>query len=271
MGAAPLRAPKRRSSRIGKSGRPKGPEAWERWLPRIGEIADGIGAIVGAPPGSVFLGPNVSVLQAAIATCLDFVRRTQRSRLRGAAVSVGHVRLAENGSATARACASCPPTTDARFQPNASSPQSRRRRRSPFSRTRTTSRARSRTSERSKRTAAASARCSASTHIRPPACYPYDVTEWDLDLVTGGSHKWLCGGPGCGLIYVKPSLLERFSPAVTGWMAHERPFAFEAAPIEHARSMYRFGTGTPTIPGYVVAKPGHDFIRAGRRGEHPRA
>ena len=61
--------------------------------------------------------------------------------------------------------------------------------------------------------------------------YPYDVTEWDLDIVTGGSHKWLCGGPGCGWIYVKPSLLERFRPAVTGWMAHARPFAFEAAPI----------------------------------------
>jgi kynureninase len=45
-------------------------------------------------------------------------------------------------------------------------------------------------------------------------------------------------------------------------MAHERPFAFEDAPIEHAASMYRFGTGTPTIPGYVVAKPGHDFIRS---------
>ncbi len=33
-----------------------GPEAWERWLPRIGEIADGIGEIIGAAPGTVFLG-----------------------------------------------------------------------------------------------------------------------------------------------------------------------------------------------------------------------
>jgi kynureninase len=92
--------------------------------------------------------------------------------------------------------------------------------------------------------------------------YPIDVTQWDLDLVTGGSHKWLCGGPGCGFIYCKPSLLERFRPAVTGWMAHAQPFAFEAAPMRYAPSMYRFGTGTPTIPGYVVAKPGHDLIRA---------
>ena len=54
-------------------------------------------------------------------------------------------------------------------------------------------------------------------------------------------------------------------------MAHAHPFAFEAAPIEYARSMYRFGNGTPTIPGYVVAKPGHDSIRADRRRAHSRA
>jgi len=91
--------------------------------------------------------------------------------------------------------------------------------------------------------------------------YPYNVTEWDLDVVIGGSHKWLCGGPGCAWIYVKPSLLDRFRPAVTGWFAHARPFSFEPAPIVHAPSMYRFATGTPTIPGYAVAKPGHDLIR----------
>jgi kynureninase len=91
---------------------------------------------------------------------------------------------------------------------------------------------------------------------------PYDVTQWDLDIVTGGSHKWLCGGPGCGWIYVKPSLARELRPAVTGWMAHERPFAFEPSPIVYAESMYRFGHGTPTIPGYVAAAPGHDIIRA---------
>ena len=25
--------------------------------------------------------------------------------------------------------------------------------------------------------------------------YPYDVTAWDLDIVTGGSHKWLLRRP----------------------------------------------------------------------------
>ncbi|HMD01464.1 MAG TPA: aminotransferase class V-fold PLP-dependent enzyme, partial [Candidatus Baltobacteraceae bacterium] len=91
--------------------------------------------------------------------------------------------------------------------------------------------------------------------------YPYDVVELDLDVVVGGSHKWLCGGPGCGFIYMKPDLRERFEPAITGWMAHESPFAFEPAPIRLARDQHRWNTGTPTVPGYLIARPGHDIIK----------
>ncbi|HEY5340189.1 MAG TPA: aminotransferase class V-fold PLP-dependent enzyme, partial [Candidatus Aquilonibacter sp.] len=32
------------------------------------------------------------------------------------------------------------------------------------------------------------------------------------------------------------------------------------APMRFAESMYRFGHGTPTIPGFVVAQPGHRLI-----------
>jgi kynureninase len=91
--------------------------------------------------------------------------------------------------------------------------------------------------------------------------YPFDVTELDVDIAVGGSHKWLCGGPGCGYIYVKPSLLLQFEPTITGWMAHDAPFAFEPAPIRYATDVHRWNTGTPTIPGYLAAKPGHDLIR----------
>ncbi|GAC1311533.1 MAG: hypothetical protein NVS2B3_05100 [Vulcanimicrobiaceae bacterium] len=30
--------------------------------------------------------------------------------------------------------------------------------------------------------------------------FPYDVRALDLDVVDGGSHQWLCGGPGCGFL-----------------------------------------------------------------------
>src|SRR5262249_34944351 len=35
---------------------------------------------------------------------------------------------------------------------------------------------------------------------------PVDVSGWDVDFATGGSVKWLCGGPGAGYLYVAPRL-----------------------------------------------------------------
>jgi kynureninase len=238
-----------------------GPEAWERWLPRIAEIADGLGAIIGAQPGTCFLGPNVSVLQAAIATCFDF--RSERNEVVYEALqfpSLTYVwREWERYGARARIVDS----DDGRTIP--------------------TERIVAAITEKTAIAVLSHAYYVSGAiadvraiqrHCREvgtllcvdayqtTGIYPYDVTQWDLDLVTGGSHKWLCGGPGCGWIYLRPPLLQRFRPAVTGWMAHARPFAFETAPIVHAPSMYRFGHGTPTIPGYMVAQPGHQIVAA---------
>ncbi|PYT02867.1 MAG: aminotransferase class V, partial [Acidobacteria bacterium] len=33
---------------------------------------------------------------------------------------------------------------------------------------------------------------------------PFSVKELDVDFATGGSVKWLCGGPGAGYLYVAP-------------------------------------------------------------------
>jgi kynureninase len=91
---------------------------------------------------------------------------------------------------------------------------------------------------------------------------PVDVTEWDVDFATGGSVKWLCGGPGAGYLYVAPRLQERLRPRVTGWMAHERPFAFETGPITYAPDVRRFLHGSPAIPALYAAESGNDIISA---------
>jgi hypothetical protein len=49
-----------------------GPEAWNAWMPELESLADNLGSIIGAPAGSLSLAPNVSVLQAAIASSLDW-------------------------------------------------------------------------------------------------------------------------------------------------------------------------------------------------------
>jgi kynureninase len=89
---------------------------------------------------------------------------------------------------------------------------------------------------------------------------PVDVTAWDVDFATGGSVKWLCGGPGAAYLYVAPRLRDRLKPRVTGWMAHAHPFAFETGPIEYARDATRFLHGTPAIPALYAARAGQEII-----------
>ena len=88
---------------------------------------------------------------------------------------------------------------------------------------------------------------------------PFDVTELDVDFATGGSVKWLCGGPGAGWLYVRPDLAERLEPTFVGWQGHARPFAFEPE-LEYATGSTRFLTGTPNVPALYAATAGYDII-----------
>jgi len=88
---------------------------------------------------------------------------------------------------------------------------------------------------------------------------PLDVTALGVDFAVGGSVKWLCGGPGAGWLYVRPDLIERLEPSVTGWQAHARPFAFEPE-LEYADGIARFLTGTPNVPALYACTPGYDLI-----------
>ncbi len=259
MGAAPLGA-RAALEEYWNDWATEGPEAWERWFPQILAIADGIGAIVGAPSGSLFLGPNVSVLQAALATCFDF--RSERNEVVYEALQFPSLTYVWREWERYGAITRVVPSDDGFTIP--------------------TERIVATITERTALVVISHAyyvsgaivdlatiqrRCREVGALlcvdayQTTGVYPYDVIDLDLDLVTGGSHKWLLGGPGCGWIYVKPALIERMRPAVTGWWAHAEPFAFDAAPIRYAPSAVRFGHGTPTIPGYVTARPGHDLIR----------
>ncbi len=239
-----------------------GPEgAWPTWLDEARTIADGIGAIVGAPAGAVSLAPNVSLLQSALASSLE-LHRNRRNEIVYEALqfpSLAYVWTAweRAGAKTVRV-----PTDDDRTIP--------------------TERICEAITERTAVVVLSHAYYQSGVVIDLPpivaraheagaivvldayqttGTYPYDAAALDLDVVVGGSHKWLCGGPGCGWIYVKPSLAERFAPMVTGWFAHRDPFAFEPPPIRYADGMLRWATGTPTIPGYLVARAGHEIIR----------
>jgi kynureninase len=89
---------------------------------------------------------------------------------------------------------------------------------------------------------------------------PLDVRRSGADFVTGGVLKWLCGGPGGCFLYVAPSVRDTLEPALTGWQAHARPFAFEPE-MDYALGAFRWLNGTPVIPALYAAIDGPRIVR----------
>jgi kynureninase len=89
---------------------------------------------------------------------------------------------------------------------------------------------------------------------------PLDVTALGIDYLTGGSVKYLCGGPGAGFLYVRPDRLSTTRPRLTGWMAHPDPFGFDAGPMRWRDDGLRFLNGTPHVPALYAARAGWEIV-----------
>jgi kynureninase len=90
---------------------------------------------------------------------------------------------------------------------------------------------------------------------------PLDLRALGCDFAVGGVLKWLCGGPGVGYLYVRSDLRAHFEPALTGWLAHKRPFEFEIGPIDRRDDAFRYLNGTPHIPALYACQPGLEILR----------
>jgi kynureninase len=89
---------------------------------------------------------------------------------------------------------------------------------------------------------------------------PLDVRGLGADFAVGGVLKWLCGGPGVAYLYVREDLRATLKPAIAGWSAHRRPFAFETGAIDSREDSYRYLNGTPHIPALYACQPGLEII-----------
>lgn len=77
--------------------------------------------------------------------------------------------------------------------------------------------------------------------------FPLDVTGCGCEFAVGCTYKFLNGGPGApAFIYIRPDLAEQTVPALSGWLGHESPFAFEAK-YRPASSIERMRVGTPPV------------------------
>lgn len=89
---------------------------------------------------------------------------------------------------------------------------------------------------------------------------PVNVRALGADFCVGGVLKWLCGGPGVAYLYVREDLRAKLEPALTGWVAHQRPFNFEIGPIDRRADSFRYLNGTPHIPALYACQPGLEIL-----------
>jgi len=89
---------------------------------------------------------------------------------------------------------------------------------------------------------------------------PVHVADLGVDFAVGGCLKWLCGGPGNAFLYTRPDLVKTMRPALTGWVSHPNPFAFDVDETALRDDALHMMNGTPAIPAYYAALAGLDII-----------
>ena len=249
LGAMPAAAEERLAD-YARAWNTRGVRAWEEgWWELPLTVGEQIGRLIGAPPGTVSMHQNVTLAEAVVLSCFGFEGERRRVVYEeGNFPSVRYLYQAARGAEVVVAPddegvveaiderALLVPVTHVLFKTG-----------------------------RIQNIEAIVARAHEAGALVVLDAYqsvgtvPLDVTALGVDFAVGGSVKWLCGGPGAAWLYVRPDLAKTLEPALTGWQAHARPFAFDPE-MDYAAGAARFLTGTPNVPALYAATAGYDIV-----------
>jgi kynureninase len=238
----------------------RGVRAWEdSWWDLPGKVADLISPLIGAGPGEISLHQNVTSTQAVIASCFDF--RGPRNKvvmtdLEFPSVQYFYHQQRQHGARVELVPSGNPirfdlePFLAAIDETTLLVPISLVLFRSSFI-------------VNAKAIIEKAHRVGAHVILdvfQAAGTVPFNVGELGCDFAVGGVLKWLCGGPGVAYLYVREDLRQKLRPALTGWLAHRRPFQFEPGAIDPRDDSYRFLNGTPHIPALYACQPGLEIL-----------
>jgi selenocysteine lyase/cysteine desulfurase len=87
-----------------------------------------------------------------------------------------------------------------------------------------------------------------------------DVNTLGVDVVTGGTVKYLLGSAGLGFMWLRESLRSDLLPTQTGWFADEDIFEMSIADYSPHATARRFDSGTPPVPSLYPGVAGMGLI-----------
>jgi kynureninase len=238
--------------------RTKSITAWSDWLPEVDRAAARIAKIISAPDGTVIMHQNVSSVMAVLASCFEYTPERNKVVYEAQMFpTVSYVWQAEQ-----RRGAQCVvvPAKDGMMDADAICAAIDERtlvvplQHVVF--------ATAQIQDVKKIVARAK---QVGAHVILDAyqsigTLPLDVVDLGVSFATGGSVKYVCGGPGAAWLYVRKDLIEQFAPRVTGWFGNEAPFAFTMPDQTYAETVWRYMGGTPAVAALYQSRAGQSII-----------
>src|SRR6266704_1128611 len=237
----------------------RGASAWYdvRWA-ALSELRARYARIVGASPEEIALAPSVSVALSAVAEALDYRHRPKVVVTSLDFPTVAYQWLAKQARGVELVVVQSPDQVSVPVEAIARAVDDR-----------TALVATSHVYFTSgaiqdiKRVADAARRCGALSLVdayQSVGQVPVDVKAAGVDFLTAGGLKWLLGGPGIVLLYVRDEVARRLAPGIAGWFGHKNQFAFDPRALELHDDARRFELGTPALAAVYAQLGGLDYI-----------
>jgi kynureninase len=233
--------------------------AWSEWLPQVDQAAARIAKIISAPAGTVIMHQNVSGVMATLASCFEYT--PARNKIVYEALQFPTVSYVWQAEARRGAeCVLVPSADGITIDTDAMCAAIDERTLAvPMSHVIFSSAY----IQDAKKIIARAKEVGAHVILD---CYqsvgivPLDVVDLGVSFATGGSVKYLCGGPGAAWLYVRPDVIPQFAPRVTGWFGHEAPFAFTMPEQRYAEGIWRYLGGTMAVAALYQSRAGQEII-----------
>jgi len=231
----------------------------EHWLPAVRSLGDLVGTVLGVAPGTVCMLPNVSIVQAIVASCFDF--EGPRNKVVYDNLNFSTVHYVWQGQARRGAEVVVVESEDGIHPPTEKLLEAidERTLLVPISHVLFRSSGMYDAKRIIDRAHAVGAMVLLDVY-QSAGTVPLKLAEWGCDLACGGSVKWACGGPGAAYLYVRPDLVDKLQPMATGWFGHAEPFAFDMGPMRYASDVWRMIGGTMPMPAVYTARAGWEML-----------